>query len=171
MKTPVKLDYFGTNYPARLSDATNPYATDGKCHNCEPGTFGHECGKPAIWLAMTHNGFVTGFCEGCKANGSDAKSKVRWERIVPLAITVAVVVEGGVISAIVSDKPGLLRQVRFIAIDYDIEGADSRDLRVVQQDNLTTARAYVRDVELDAATINIAGIRELTAEEIENDDA
>jgi hypothetical protein len=26
------------------------YATDGKCHNAQPGTYGHECGKPAEWL-------------------------------------------------------------------------------------------------------------------------
>ena len=29
---------------------TNSYATDGKCHNAEPGTYGHECGKPATWI-------------------------------------------------------------------------------------------------------------------------
>ena len=31
---------------------TNSYATDGKCHNAEPGTYGHECGK------LRENGLV-----------------------------------------------------------------------------------------------------------------
>ena len=33
---------------------TNSYATDGKCHNAEPGTYGHECGKPAAWIGTNH---------------------------------------------------------------------------------------------------------------------
>jgi hypothetical protein len=30
--------------------AINTYATDGRCHNSEPGTFNHECGKPATFI-------------------------------------------------------------------------------------------------------------------------
>jgi len=50
----------------------NSYATDGVCHNAEPGTFGHECGKPAVWLGTKDNGFQSGFCDRCRHEG--------WER-------------------------------------------------------------------------------------------
>ena len=33
------------------------YAEDGLCHNSEPGTFNHECEKPASWLGTTRSGF------------------------------------------------------------------------------------------------------------------
>jgi long-chain acyl-CoA synthetase len=33
------------------------YANDKKCHNAEPGTFNHECGKPAVWIGIKPNGF------------------------------------------------------------------------------------------------------------------
>ena len=65
------------------------YATDGKCHNAEPGTFGHECGKPATWIGRaptthTRDGFHrVGFCDDCKANGYEAKQFGGWERIPP----------------------------------------------------------------------------------------
>ena len=36
------------------------YATDGKCHNSNPGTFSHECVK-------------------CRATGSEARQCVAWE--------------------------------------------------------------------------------------------
>lgn len=60
--------------------ATNLYATDGKCHNADTGTYGHECGKPATWLGTTAEGFTSGFCDKCKANGSEARTVKTWER-------------------------------------------------------------------------------------------
>lgn len=54
------------------------YATDGKCHNAEPGTWGHECSKPATWIGMTSTGFLSGFCVHCKQRGHEAKSVVEW---------------------------------------------------------------------------------------------
>lgn len=47
------------------------YATDGKCHNADTGTFGHECGKPATWLGVTETGYASGFCDHCKSYGSE----------------------------------------------------------------------------------------------------
>ena len=49
------------------------YATDGKCHNAEPGTFGHECGKPAVWIGTKANGYQSGFCDHCKRHGYEAR--------------------------------------------------------------------------------------------------
>ena len=58
----------------------NLYATDGRCHNAEPGTYGHECGKPAVWLATTPGGFTTGFCDDCKQHGYEARGMTDWTK-------------------------------------------------------------------------------------------
>ncbi len=63
--------------------ATNLYATDGHCHNAQPGTYGHECGKPATWIGTDSNGFQSGFCDDCKANGYEARG-LSWRRKDPL---------------------------------------------------------------------------------------
>lgn len=55
------------------------YSEDGKCHNSEPGTFNHECGKPANWIGTNANGFKSGFCSECKESGYEARTVVRWE--------------------------------------------------------------------------------------------
>jgi hypothetical protein len=55
------------------------YATDGKCHNSNPGTFGHECGKPAQWIGTSASGFRSGYCVKCRATGSEARQCVKWE--------------------------------------------------------------------------------------------
>jgi len=51
------------------------YENDGKCHNAEPGTLGHECGKPAVWLGTSATGFRSGFCDDCKRRGWEAKGQ------------------------------------------------------------------------------------------------
>lgn len=56
------------------------YAMDGKCHNAEPGTYGHECGKSAPWIGTTKSGFEAGFCDDCKRHGYEAKAIVVWRR-------------------------------------------------------------------------------------------
>lgn len=56
-------------------------ASDGKCHNAEPGTFGHECGKPSVWIGMKTNGCRSGFCADCRQNGFEAHGFVSWESI------------------------------------------------------------------------------------------
>jgi len=57
---------------------TNLYATDGDCHNAEPGTYSHECGKPADWLGILSDGFASGFCNDCKRYGYEAKKVKEW---------------------------------------------------------------------------------------------
>lgn len=59
----------------------NTGATDGHCHNAEPGTFNHECGKPAVFIGTRSDGFTSGFCEACKANGWEASNYAHWEKI------------------------------------------------------------------------------------------
>lgn len=59
------------------------YATDGKCHNAEPGSFGHECGRPAEWIGELPNGSRPGFCGECKERGWEARGVIRWELLQP----------------------------------------------------------------------------------------
>lgn len=54
------------------------YADDGKCHNAEPGTYGHECSKPAQWLGIKPNGYRSGFCDHCRRHGYEAKDYTDW---------------------------------------------------------------------------------------------
>jgi len=65
----------------------NLYATDGLCHNANHGTYGHECGRPAVWLGTTPRGFSSGFCDRCKRDGDEAVGVVEWVRIVPADAT------------------------------------------------------------------------------------
>lgn len=55
-----------------------------KCTNAEPGTFNHECGRPAVWMGTKANGFRSGFCEECKHEGTEARSVSTWDRIEPV---------------------------------------------------------------------------------------
>lgn len=57
---------------------TNLYATDGKCHNADYGTYGHECSKPAVWIGTKASGFSSGFCDKCKNEGDEAREMVLW---------------------------------------------------------------------------------------------
>ncbi len=50
------------------------YTADGKCHNAEPGTFNHECGRPAEFIGYKSTGYASGFCAACKQHGFEAKS-------------------------------------------------------------------------------------------------
>lgn len=56
------------------------YATDGLCHNAEPGTYGHECGKPAVWIGTDAKGFASGFCDDCKQHGWESRQFTSWLR-------------------------------------------------------------------------------------------
>jgi len=59
----------------------HPCAIDGKCHNTEPGTFNHECGRPAVWIGENAKGSRSGYCEDCRHHGYEARRAVRWTRI------------------------------------------------------------------------------------------
>ena len=54
------------------------YAIDGRCHNSEPYTYGHECGKPAKFVGETTKGFRCGFCADCRQHGAEAAGIVQW---------------------------------------------------------------------------------------------
>ncbi len=65
-----------------------PYGWDsetetGRCVNVEPGTFNHECGRPAVHIGIKADGFRAMFCSGCKRNGSEARHFERWTVVKP----------------------------------------------------------------------------------------
>lgn len=60
-------------------------AADGtaRCVNSEPGTFNHECGQPATWIATNiDTGFRACFCDDCKERGYERHGHT-WERLAP----------------------------------------------------------------------------------------
>jgi hypothetical protein len=58
------------------------YATDGKCHNSNRGTFNHECEKPATWIGTSKvNKHQSGFCDECKEIGDEAYGYSDWKRV------------------------------------------------------------------------------------------
>ena len=52
-----------------------------RCSNSEPGTFNHECGKPAKWAGTHPSGHVQHFCDKCRADGWEAKPVIAWETL------------------------------------------------------------------------------------------
>ena len=77
------MDILNMRWPVAVplpaaTDATNLYATDGWCHNAEPGTYGHECGRPATWLGLRPSGLWNGYCDRCRADGTEARQCVSW---------------------------------------------------------------------------------------------
>lgn len=66
--------------PYGLKREYGPAEFRGKpyCINADPGTFGHECQKPATWIGTKASGFQACFCDDCKANGYEAKGYVDW---------------------------------------------------------------------------------------------
>lgn len=77
--------------------------------------------------------------------------------------TLAIVIEGGCISAIVSDLPEMFRSVDVMVIDYDTDGSsDDDDVIDVQQftgaTEFETERAHVTDWPVDRAKIDLAAV-------------
>lgn len=50
------------------------------CRNANPGTFNHECGKPAAWIAVIDAGSRIPFCDHCRADGIEGRRYKRWEK-------------------------------------------------------------------------------------------
>lgn len=74
-------DQYLTEAATRPIRDHNTYASDGRCHNAQSGTFGHECGKPATWIGTKASGFRSGFCDHCKEHGDERHGFVAWEPI------------------------------------------------------------------------------------------
>ena len=55
--------------------------TRAYCINSEPGTFNHECQKPATGIGAKSSGFAACFCNDCKQNGYEAAGIKDWQAI------------------------------------------------------------------------------------------
>lgn len=65
---------------------SRPYTLLGRlwprCVNAEPGTFGHECGTPALFIGTRPAiGFQACFCADCKERGQDARQYGHWQAL------------------------------------------------------------------------------------------
>lgn len=80
--------------------------------------------------------------------------------------TIAIVVEGGMVSAVVTDRPGLFADVQCLVIDYDTDGADETALTNVPQSDGTISQAYAGGQLIERAEIDLAAvIKQLDAPE------
>lgn len=82
------------------------------------------------------------------------------EKINAKAPTLAVVLEGGIVQSVVSDRPSEIDLFDLLVIDYDTDGADEQDLVGVTQRNgsVVEARVYSPDIERD--TIDLENIHQ-----------
>lgn len=73
---------------AALRNAVNRAIADGapriverpyvRCTNAEPGSFNHECGRPAVKVGRHASGFKQAFCARCAAEGFEARGCKAW---------------------------------------------------------------------------------------------
>ena len=54
-----------------------------QCINVDPGTYGHECGKPAAWIGVSPTGFRACCCDFHRHHGAEFRNTVQF---LPLAI-------------------------------------------------------------------------------------
>ena len=103
--------------------------------------------------------------EGC----GEGKASVAHSLSAPCPI-LAVVMEGGVIQAIVSDIPERFKDIAAMVIDYDTDGASKEDLVDVPQPDGTVAVAYVCGIEVHSASIGLDQVKKnLDGKEVQHD--
>lgn len=76
------MDQTQTNRAPYGAPGSLPRA-DGRhrCINSEPGTYNHECGKPATWIGTDRTGFQACYCDACKLSGYEARKVIEWHQI------------------------------------------------------------------------------------------
>ncbi len=52
-----------------------------KCTDSKRGTYNHECGKPATWIAIKDSGFRAYRCDACKDHGHENANVLRFDPI------------------------------------------------------------------------------------------
>ena len=88
----------------------------------------------------------------------------------PAPLKIGIVLDGGLVQAVVSDNPEALANADILVIDYDTEGADISDLSIVLQgDRKTVAFACVHRESIERAEIDLSGVRDPTPEEIKSE--
>ena len=73
---------------------------------------------------------------------------------------VAIILEGGLVQCIVSDRPGGIQSMNVMVLDYDTEGADEDELLQVPQKDGSVSTATGRYLGFDQAEIGLAEVME-----------
>ena len=72
--------------------------------------------------------------------------------------TVAVILEGGLVQCIVSDRPNDIQPMNLMVLDYDTEGADEEELLQVPQKDGSVSTATGRYLGFEHADIGLASV-------------
>jgi hypothetical protein len=72
--------------------------------------------------------------------------------------TFAVILEGGLVQCIVSDRPNDIQPMNVMVLDYDTEGADEEELLQVPQKDGSVSTATGRYVGFEQADIGLAAV-------------
>lgn len=73
-------------------------------------------------------------------------------------LTVAVILEGGLVQCIVSDRPNDIQPMNLMVLDYDTEGVDEEELLQVPQKDGSISTATGRYVGFDYAEIGLSAV-------------
>lgn len=94
-------------------------------------------------------------------------TSIRWEtEPVPLSDqdkgkpALAVVLQGGLVQAIVSNHPELMEGWNVLVIDYDTEGAEDGEITLIPQDDGADAKAIARFAPVEDAGIHLEQVVE-----------
>jgi len=72
--------------------------------------------------------------------------------------TVVVILEGGLVQCIVSDRPNDIQPMNLMVLDYDTEGADEEELLQVPQKDGSVSTATGRYLGFEHADIGLASV-------------
>ena len=72
--------------------------------------------------------------------------------------TVAVILEGGLVQCVVSDRPNDIQPINLMVLDYDTEGEDEEELLQVSQKDGSVSTATGRYLGFEHADIGLASV-------------
>lgn len=85
----------------------------------------------------------------------------------PEPVRIAIVIEGGLVCGLVSNRPDRLMHLEVMTLDYDTEGADEDELYLVEQDDQTWEPAVVVKHSIGPAGIVLDTMKPLLGEDAE----
>lgn len=97
----------------------------------------------------------------CNFNGDPAGS------LTNTPVNLAIVLDGGLVQAVVTDNPAVLKGVNTMIIDYDTDCLDQDDecLGLVLQQDESLANAYMRGISIDPATVDLGQVANFVSDE------
>lgn len=108
--------------------------------------------------------FISGFEDDDTQEGVvDLLERIRAALALPAPV-LAVILEGGMVSDIVCDRPDALPGLDVVVIDYDTDGVDEDALSYVRQNDGTWSDAIVHHESVSRATIGLTDIKDALEE-------